>query len=92
MEKDNLADISFRKIVAYTLKKGRPALGFPEIIEERYLDLSTGEERCLKKNILHYNNEARIDQKRSTTQTGASVTASPTPTTPPAESSKRQTP
>lgn len=61
--KDNLSDISFRKTIAYTLKKAQPALHFPEVIEESYLDLATGEELCLKKNVLHYNREARLVQK-----------------------------
>lgn len=58
--KDDLANVTQRTIQIITPRTSSPALGLPEVIEERYLDLSTGQEKLLKKIHQSYSPTAQI--------------------------------
>jgi RHS repeat-associated protein len=50
--KNDLTNVTVRKIKRITPKRQAPFIGMPEIIEEKYLDLNTKEEKLLKKVVL----------------------------------------
>jgi len=54
----DLTGVTQRRIKLLTLRKTYPHIGFPEIIEEHYLD--KGEERLLCKTVLAYNQQGKI--------------------------------
>lgn len=57
----DLTDVTFRTILQVTPYEKDPYYGMPGILEEKYLD--GGEERLLKKTVLHYTDRANISQK-----------------------------
>ncbi len=63
LDKNNLADVSQRTFQVITPRQSEPALGLPEIIEDRYLDLLTGEEKLLKKIGLTYSSQSKVTQQ-----------------------------
>jgi len=62
-ELDNLTGVTCRIIQRTTPKAEAPAQNLPEIIEEKALDLKTGEEILLRKTKLHYNPLAKVVKK-----------------------------
>lgn len=59
---DDLSNITKRKISRYTNRMEYP-VGLPEIIEETYLDLQTGQEIPHRKLVNEYNNTAKITRQ-----------------------------
>lgn len=61
----NLQGVSERHITNYTLRIENPGVGLPEMIEERYLDLQTGEETLLKRYHNCYSIRGELLQQES---------------------------
>lgn len=59
----DLTGVTERTIHIIHNRAEAPGLGLPEIIEERYLDLKTGDERLLRKVHLHYSEQNLITTK-----------------------------
>lgn len=59
----HLSLVTCRKIQRYHLKTEHPGVDLPEVIEEKALDLQTGEEILLSKVHLRYNKKCRVIQK-----------------------------
>lgn len=62
-EKDNLSGVTVRKIQVTVPRQQAPFLGMPERIEERYLEVATGEEKLLKRTDLFYSPEGFVSRK-----------------------------
>lgn len=60
---DNLTDCSFRKITTLANRMGAPAVGQPEVIEEKYFDFKTRQEKMLKRTLLSYNSNHECVQE-----------------------------
>ncbi|MGZ3632908.1 MAG: RHS repeat domain-containing protein [Parachlamydiaceae bacterium] len=58
-DRDDLAGVSQRRIRRTTVRDTFP-IGLPEVIQELYLDLSTGKEKLLKKTVYHYCDEGHL--------------------------------
>ena len=59
----NLKGVTERKITYLTLRSEAPGLGMPKIIDEKYLDLSTGNEELIKRTLLTYSQKNEVIQK-----------------------------
>ncbi|MBI2743616.1 MAG: RHS repeat-associated core domain-containing protein [Chlamydiales bacterium] len=55
----DLSGVTYRKIVEVKRRQTGPALGFPEEIEQRYLDLISGKEKLLGRCIISYRADGR---------------------------------
>lgn len=62
-DKCNLSGVTERKIQQITPRSAFPFIGMPHSVEERYLDLSTGQEISLKKVVLSYYPEGRVKSR-----------------------------
>lgn len=62
-DRDSLEGVTQRTIKTIQPKKDSPAINFPEVIEEKYLDLKTNTYRLLKKVVLHYSNESALTKE-----------------------------
>lgn len=63
-EKENdLTGVTERHIKTISYKQNHPALGLPEVIEEKYLNLANDNEVLTKKTVNHYNHQAKIIQQ-----------------------------
>lgn len=60
---NDLSGVTERKIVSMALRKENPAYGEPSIIEEKCVDLTSGQEKLLKKLILHYTPQGKLSQQ-----------------------------
>ena len=59
-DQHDLAEVMFRKIKYITPSKQDSALNFPKIIEEKYLDLKTNQEKLLKKSLYTYSGQGLL--------------------------------
>lgn len=59
----DLTKVTQRLITQVIPKSSGAGIGLPKVIEERYLDLTTGKEQLLKKTELHYDHRAQVVQK-----------------------------
>lgn len=62
LHRDDLLDVSERRIKRIHNTQSFP-LGLPEVIEERYVDLSSGDEKVLIKTVHQYDSGGRLCQK-----------------------------
>jgi RHS repeat-associated protein len=60
---NDLTNVSERHIKTISYRTSHPALGLTESIEERALNLSTGQTHLIKKIIYHYNHQAKVIQE-----------------------------
>ncbi|MBI2743409.1 MAG: RHS repeat protein [Chlamydiales bacterium] len=60
VDKKDLTDVTTRKIRVTVPKQSEPFIGFAERIEERYLDIATGQEKLLKRTDFHYSPEGEV--------------------------------
>jgi RHS repeat-associated protein len=58
--KDNLTNVTFRKIIKYTIKQSMPAVGLPEKIEELYYNTTTQQEQLLRYTKKTYNERSFV--------------------------------
>lgn len=59
----DLTSVTERRMKKITLKKEAPALNFPEIVEDKYLDMKTGREVLLKRIQFHYDKYCEVSQE-----------------------------
>lgn len=59
----DLTGVTTRCMTLVTPKENAPGIGLPVCVEERYLDLSSGEEKLLERQINHYDGEARLEKR-----------------------------
>ncbi len=59
----NLTGVTQRTLVCISPKKQAPAMNFPEVIEEKYLDLRANTYQLLKKRVLHYSEHCNVSQE-----------------------------
>jgi len=62
-DRNNLTDVSQRLLTSISPKQSLPAINFPEILEEKYLDLTTNSYHLLKKRVLHYDKDCNVLQE-----------------------------
>lgn len=62
IDSNNLKDVNERRITYYTQSQNYP-VAYPLVIEEKCLDLATGQEQLIHKVINHYTNLAKIKQQ-----------------------------
>lgn len=62
-DRNNLEGVTRRTLTSIQPKPGSPAINFPEVIEEKHLDLKTNTYHLLKKVVLHYSNECSVIQE-----------------------------
>ena len=60
--KDDLLDVTERHVKVITPRSNAP-IGLPEVIEEHYLDLASGQYRLLKKTVNDYSPEGKLLQE-----------------------------
>ncbi|GAB4188447.1 MAG: hypothetical protein Tsb0015_08490 [Simkaniaceae bacterium] len=60
LDRENLTDVTQKYIKEITLKQNAPAHNFPKIITEKYLDLATGQQRQIRKEVLSYNKFCQV--------------------------------
>lgn len=63
LKSTDLAGVTERHITTYALRYHAPAIGTPEIVEERYLDLNSGKERLKRKIHNHYSEQGYLTQQ-----------------------------
>lgn len=68
---NDLTGVSMRRITSLVLRNQQPALGLPEAIEERYLDLSSQQEQLLKRINLKYSAEGKVIQREVLSSDGS---------------------
>ena len=59
-DQNNLLNVSQRQLRSILPKQSQPALNFPEVIEEKYLDLTSNTYHLLKKTILSYSSNCDV--------------------------------
>lgn len=59
---EDLSDVTERHITYITPRQTMP-IGLPEIIEEKYLDLSSGQEKLLKKLVNHHSPQGQLQKQ-----------------------------
>ncbi|MBM3191394.1 MAG: RHS repeat protein, partial [Chlamydiae bacterium] len=57
---NNLSGITERHVRCISVKNSQPALNFPEVVEEKYLDIASNTYRLLKKSIFSYNASCQV--------------------------------
>ncbi len=62
-EKENLTAVTYRKITQIQRKQAAPALGFPEVIEQRYLDLASSTEVLLSRQTFTYQGDGKLSRR-----------------------------
>lgn len=71
-DQNNLQGVTERYIRSTIPRKSNP-IGLPEVVEEKYVDVKTGEERLLKKWMHHYDENGRLRAKELFDASSASL-------------------
>ena len=62
-DKNDFSDASYRIIKKIYPKQSKPALFFPETLEEKYFDFESQSEKLLRKTVYHYSKKAEVLQE-----------------------------
>nr|NGX42142.1 putative deoxyribonuclease RhsC [Chlamydiota bacterium] len=60
---EDLGGVTERKVTRFTPRNEYPAMGMPEVIEEDYLDLATGQKEIIKRTVLTYSAKDEVLQQ-----------------------------
>ncbi len=62
-DQGNLSGATYRKITLIERRQEAPALGFPQVVEERYLELASAQERLLKRCVFTYQTNGKLSRR-----------------------------